>query len=82
MHYYGYKKTLKDVHINNHFIKLYKKILSIWCIHFEKKSSRIHPFALAKLKTVAVRFPKHKVIKLYLMRLIFKLYLGIINLKT
>ena len=25
VHYYGYKKALKDVHINNHFIKLYKK---------------------------------------------------------
>ena len=49
--------------INNNFKKLYKKLCPgpITFILRKKKNSKIHPLANAKLKTVAVRFPKHKV---------------------
>lgn len=65
IHYYSIQKIIDDVVINNNFKKLYKKLCPgpITFILKKKKSSKIQPLANGKLKTVAVRFPKHKVVR-------------------
>ena len=75
IHYYNLGKALKDVEINKNFLKLYK----IFCpgpitfILKKRINSKINPLASAKLKTVAVRFPKHKVIRTILKKINFPL---------
>ena len=75
IHYFGLNNVLKDVYINRYFIKLYKKFCPgpITFILKKKKNSRIHPYSLANLKTVAVRFPKHKMIRNILKEIDFPL---------
>ena len=56
-------------------LKIIQKSLS-WSnyIYFKKKNnSKINPLATAKLNTVAVRFPKHKVIRTILKEINFPL---------
>ena len=64
IHYYNIEKALDDIIINNNFKKLYKKFCPgpITFILKKKKNSKIQASANAKLKTVAVRFPKHKIL--------------------
>jgi L-threonylcarbamoyladenylate synthase len=64
IHYYNIEKALDDIVINNNFKKLYKKFCPgpITFILKKKKNSKIQASANAKLKTVAVRFPKHKIL--------------------
>ena len=75
LHYYNLNDAIQDVHLNKFFFKLYKKFCPgpITFILKKKTSSRIHPISLAKLKTVAVRFPKHKVIRAILKEINFPL---------
>ena len=75
IHYYSLKNVTGDVYLNKNFIKLYKKFCPgpITFILKKKIGSKIHPFSLAKLKTVAVRFPKHKVIRTLLKEINFPL---------
>ena len=75
IHYFNFNDAIKDVHENKYFIKLYKKFCPgpITFILKKKMNSKIHPFSLAKLKTVAVRFPKHKVIRAILKEINFPL---------
>ena len=75
IHYYSLKNVTDDVYLNKNFIKLYKKLCPgpITFILKKKISSKIHPFSLAKLKTVAVRFPKHKIIRTLLKEVNFPL---------
>ena len=63
IHYYDINSALKDVYINKYFIKLYQKFCPgpITFILKKRKSSKIHPLSLAKQKSVAVRFPNHKI---------------------
>ena len=63
IHYYDIKQILNDVVINNNFKKLYKKLCPgpITFILKKNKNSKINSLACAKLKTVAIRFPKHKI---------------------
>ena len=52
-------------------------------IYFKKKAnSNIHPFSLAKLKTVAVRFPKHKILRSILKEVDFPLAMPSANKST
>ena len=44
--------------------------------------SKIHPLASAKLKTVAIRFPKHKVIRSILKKINFPLAMPSANKST
>ena len=62
IHYYNIEKITEDVVINNNFKKLYKKLCPgpITFILKKKRNSKIQSLANAKLQTVAVRFPKHK----------------------
>ena len=75
LHYYNLNDAIQDVHLNEYFFKLYKKFCPgpITFILKKKTSSRIHPISLANLKTVAVRFPKHKVIRAILKEINFPL---------
>tara|TARA_Y200000002_G_scaffold245544_1_gene203115 strand:+ start:218 stop:1174 length:957 start_codon:yes stop_codon:yes gene_type:complete len=63
IHYYGFDDAINDVVSNEYFIKLYKKLCPgpITFILKKKINSKIHPLASAKLKTVAIRFPNHKI---------------------
>ncbi len=75
VHYYSFNDVLKDVYVNNNFVKLYKKFCPgpITFILKKRNDSKIHPYSLANLKTVAVRFPKHKVIRKILKEINFPL---------
>ena len=65
VHYKNLEDVKKDVYINNTFIKLYKKFCPgpITFILKKKKKSKISSRVTAGNKTVAVRFPNHKVTK-------------------
>ena len=75
IHYYNIQKALDDVVVNNNFKKLYKKLCPgpITFILRRKKKSKIQSLANAKLKTVAVRFPSHKVVRMILNNINFPL---------
>ena len=66
VHYSDYKKAERDVVLNKKFFKLYKKFCPgpITFILKKKKNSKIHKLVNGNLKTVAVRFPNHKVAKI------------------
>ena len=51
--------------LNNNFLKLYKKFCPgpLTFVLKKNKKTRINSLATAKLNTVAIRFPKHKVVK-------------------
>jgi L-threonylcarbamoyladenylate synthase len=84
IHYYSIQKILNDVVINNNFKKLYKKLCPgpITFILKKKKNSKIQLLANAKLKTVAVRFPKHKAIRSILSNIDFPLAMPSANLSS
>ena len=84
IHYYNDQKALDDVIINNNFKKLYKKLCPgpITFILKKKGSSKIQPSANAKLETVAVRFPKHKVIRTILKAINFPLAMPSANISS
>ena len=75
IHYYSIKNIKKDVFINKYFKILYKKFCPgpITFILKKKTKSRIHPIACAKLNTVAIRFPKNKIIRSILRQINFPL---------
>ncbi len=75
IHYYDLNSAINDVEINQNFLKLYKKFCPgpITFILKRKINSKIHPLACAKLKTVAIRFPKHKISRSILKKISFPL---------
>ena len=84
IHYYSIQKIINDVVINNNFKKLYKKLCPgpITFILKKKKSSKIQPLANGKLKTVAIRFPKHKVVRAILKNTDFPLAMPSANISS
>ena len=84
IHYYNIQETLDDVVINNNFKKLYKKLCPgpITFILKKKKNSKIQSLANANLKTVAVRFPKHKMVRLILKNISFPLAMPSANISS
>ena len=84
IHYYGLKNILSDVIINDNFRKLYKSFCTgpITFILNKKPNSKIHPFACAKMNTVAVRFPKHVAIRSILKKINFPLAMPSANKST
>jgi len=84
IHYYSVQKALDDVIINNHFKKLYKKLCPgpVTFILKKKRNSKIQPSANAKLETVAVRFPKHKVVRTILKTINFPLAMPSANISS
>jgi|TARA_B100001093_G_scaffold344042_1_gene328813 L-threonylcarbamoyladenylate synthase len=84
VHYYDYKKAVNDVIFTKNFFKLYKKFCPgpITFILKKKAQSKIHPYAAAKLNTVAVRFPKHKIVRTILKKLKFPLAMPSANISS
>ena len=84
IHYYNIQKALDDVVVNNNFKKLYKKFCPgpITFILKKKRNSKILPSANAKLNTVAVRFPKHKIVRAILKNISFPLAMPSANISS
>ena len=75
IHYYNFQKAKEDVVINENFKKLYKKFCPgpITFILKKSRKSKVHPIACANLNSIAVRFPKHKIIRSILKKTNFPL---------
>jgi L-threonylcarbamoyladenylate synthase len=75
IHYHSLKQLKKDVELNTNFFKLYKKFSPgpITFVLKKKKNTLLSNVATAKLKTVAVRFPKNKILRKILKSLNFPL---------
>ena len=84
IHYYNLDLLKKDAKYNKNFLKLYKKFSPgpLTYILKKRKNSKISKFANAKLKTIAVRFPKNKVIRSLLKKLSFPLAIPSANIST
>ena len=84
IHYYNIKQIFTDVETNNNFKKLYKKLCPgpITFILKKNKNSKINSLASAKLNTVAIRFPKHKVMRSILKNINFPLAMPSANLSS
>ena len=65
VHYYNFNKLKEDCHININFVKLYKKFCPgpITFILKLKKESKISKLVTNKQKSLAVRFPKHPLLR-------------------
>ena len=65
IHYSNLKDLKKDCYINKEFTKLYNKFCPgpITFILKKRPKSKISKYAINNKKTVAVRFPKHKITK-------------------
>ena len=75
IHYYNFDDASKDVIFNKKFYILYKKFCPgpLTFILKKKKNSKLNFLATSKLDTVAVRFPKHMIIRNILKKLKFPL---------
>ena len=75
VHYYSLKETYKDIILNENFKKLYDELCPgpITFILRKKYNSKINSLAASKLNTVAVRFPKHKIVRSILKKINFPL---------
>ena len=84
VHYYNIDKLKKDCHINNDFIKLYNKFSPgpITFILRLKKNSKISRFVTNKQNSLAVRFPKHALLRNLLKSLDYPLAAPSANIST
>ena len=84
VHYLDLKMLKKDCHINNNFIKLFKKFCPgpITFILKLKKTSSISKIATNNKNTLAVRFPKHPVARTLLKKINFPLAAPSANIST
>ena len=84
VHYSDINKLKIDCHINDNFIKLYKKLSPgpITFILKLKKDSKISNLVTNNQKTLAVRFPKHPLFKKLLKNLSYPLAAPSANIST
>ena len=84
IHYFNIKQAFNDVVINGNFKKLYKKLCPgpITFILKKRKNSKVCPLATAKLMTVAVRFPEHKIVRKILKKINFPLAMPSANISS
>ena len=84
IHYYNLGLLKKDAFLSDKFLKLYKKFSPgpLTYILKKKEKSKVSKFANAKLKTIAVRFPKNKIIRSLLKKLTFPLAIPSANIST
>ena len=84
VHYLDIDAVKRDCLINDNFIKLYKKFSPgpITYILKLKKNSKISKNVTNKGKTLAVRFPKHKILKKLLKQLNYPLAAPSANITT
>ena len=84
IHYHGLKNLKKDAYVDHRFLKLFKKFSPgpLTYILKKKKKSKICSLANSNLKTIAVRFPKNKIIKSLLKNLNFPLAIPSANISA
>ena len=84
IHYYNISDAEKDVVFDKKFLLLYKKFCPgpLTFILKKNKNSKIAPFATSNLKTVAIRFPKHRIIRSILKFIKFPLAMPSANLSS
>ena len=84
VHYYNLKSLKKDCILNKNFFLLYKKLCPgpITFILRLKKGSRISKYVTNKKKTLAVRFPSHKITRKLLKFLDYPLAAPSANIST
>ena len=84
VHYYDVKAAEKDVILNSNFIKLYNKCAPgpLTFILKKKKKSKVSRLATSNLSTLAIRFPKHKIIRSILKSIKFPLAMPSANLSS
>ena len=84
VHYFNIKSLLRDCHVNNDFIKLYKKFSPgpITYILKLKKNSKISKYVTNKKKFLAVRFPNHIMFKKLLKQVNYPLAAPSANIST
>ncbi len=84
IHYHNIKDVEKDVKINKHVKKLYKHFCPgpITFVLKRKNSSKISKLACANLKTIAIRFPKNKIVRSILKKIKFPLAMPSANKST
>ena len=84
VHYYSLQDALGDIVINDNFLKIYNRFCPgpITFILKKNHKCKIHPLVCAKLNTIAIRFPKHKVTRSILRRINFPLAMPSANKST
>ena len=84
VHYYNVDRLKEDCHINDNFIKLYKKFSPgpITFILKLKNNSNISKFVTNKQNNLAVRFPKHPLFRKLLKDLNYPLAAPSANMST
>ena len=84
VHYSNIKSLKKDCLINNNFIKLYRKFSPgpITYVLKLKKNSKISKYVTDNQKSLAVRFPRHKIFKNLLKNLNYPLAAPSANITT
>ena len=84
VHYFNYKNAEKEVALNDNFFKLYKRFCPgpITFILKKKIKSKIQFSVTAGLKTVAIRFPSHRVVRSILKKIDFPLAMPSANLSS
>ena len=84
VHFLDYSNAENDVFLNDNFFKLYKKFCPgpITFILKKKKESQIDSLVSAKLDTVAIRFPSHKIIRSILKSIDFPLAMPSANISS
>ena len=84
VHYLDIKRLHQDCHLNDNFIKLYNKFCPgpITFILKLKKGSKISRFVTNNQKSLAVRFPKHSLLRKLLKNLDYPLAAPSANIST
>ena len=84
VHYYNFKSAKNDVVFNKNFFKLYKKLCPGPITFVLKKNikSKINQNVTCNFKTVAIRFPKHKIARSILKSLNFPLAMPSANMSS
>ncbi len=84
VHYKNAEDANRDVFLNEDFFKLYKKFCPgpLTFVLKKKKNSKIVPEVTANLKTVAIRFPDHKIVRAILQVIKFPLAMPSANIST
>jgi len=84
IHYHNLKDLKKDAYLDEKFFKLYKKFSPgpLTYIVRKKENSKISSIANSNLKTVAIRFPRNKIIKELLRSLKFPLAIPSANISS
>ncbi len=82
VHYFKSQAAKKDVIFNENFLKLYKKFCPgpITFILKKNKKTKIKSSVTAGLDTVAIRFPKHRIVRAILKKINFPLAMPSANL--